>query len=132
MAILDHLCLNVRDYERSKAFYEAALKPLGITLLAEYGIFGGFGRDDKPEFWIGEGKMAFQEVADLARVTPIHVAFLAGSRAEVDAFYEAAIAAGAQDNGKPGLRPQYHPDYYGAFVLDLNGHNVEAVCHKAE
>jgi len=83
----------------------------------------GFGKNGKPEFWIG---------SDGRTTPPLHVAFVVGSRAEVRAFYEAAIRAGGRDNGAPGVRPQYHPSYYGAFVLDLDGHNVEAVCHAPE
>jgi len=129
--ILDHFGFGVSDYERAKAFYTQALAPLGITLVMEFGpdetagkVWAcGFGRGGKPEFWIGSD----------GRTTPvIHVAFLAESRAQVCAFHEAALRAGGRDNGAPGPRPQYHPDYYGAFVIDLDGHNVEAVCHRAE
>ena len=131
MQIIDHLGFPVADYERAKAFYVAALEPLGITLVTEVGPRGtqgkvracGFGKAGKPEFWIGnEGKTT----------PPLHVAFLADTRAAVRSFYDAAIKAGGRDNGLPGLRPHYHPNYYGAFVFDLDGHNVEAVCHKAE
>jgi catechol 2,3-dioxygenase-like lactoylglutathione lyase family enzyme len=125
--VLDHVSMTVRDYGRSKSFYEAALKPLGITLMMELGkdVTGtsdeaGFGRG-KPYFWIAPG----------AASGPIHVAFGAATRADVDAFYAAAIAAGGKDNGAPGIRAHYHPDYYGAFVLDPDGHNVEAVCRAA-
>ena len=126
--IIDHLGFGVSDYQQAKAFYGRALARLGITLVMELppektedGVSAcGFGRDGKPEFWIGSD----------GRTTPkMHVAFLARSRAEVRAFYEAALAAGGTDNGPPGLRAQYHPNYYGAFVLDLDGHNIEAVCH---
>jgi catechol 2,3-dioxygenase-like lactoylglutathione lyase family enzyme len=125
--IIDHMGFGVSDYDRSKAFYGEVLAPLGITLVMEVspdqndGVWAaGFGRDMKPEFWIGSD----------GRTTPkMHVALLARSRAEVRAFYEAALAAGGRDNGPPGLRPHYHPDYYAAFVLDPDGHNVEAVCH---
>jgi len=129
--IIDHLGLGVSDYPRAKAFYARALAPLGITLVMEVGpdqtegkVWAcGFGKGGKPEFWIGsDGKTG----------PPMHVAFLADTRAEVQAFYEAALAAGGRDNGAPGLRPQYHPDYYWAFVFDLDGHNVEAVCHAPE
>lgn len=122
---LDHIGLNVSDFARSKAFYTAALQPLGIKVQMEFPEGGGFaaglGRS-KPEFWIATG----------APTSPIHIAFAAANRAEVDAFYAAAMAAGAKDNGAPGLRPQYHPNYYGAFVFDPDGHNVEAVCHAPE
>jgi catechol 2,3-dioxygenase-like lactoylglutathione lyase family enzyme len=130
MGIVDHIGINVSDYERSKAFYQAALAPLGIHMLAEYGAWCGFGRD-KPEFWMLQGLAAFQSDDQLRRITPVHVSFAARSRAEVDAFYTAAIAAGARDNGLPGLRPKYHANYYGAFVIDPDGHNVEAVIHSA-
>jgi len=129
--ILDHLGLGVADYSRAKAFYAAALEPLGISLVMEVtpeqsegGVWAcGFGRGGKPEFWIG---------SDGRTTPPAHIAFLAETRAAVRAFYEAALRAGARDHGPPGLRPRYHADYYGAFVLDLDGHNVEAVCHAPE
>ncbi len=128
--MIDHLGVSVLDYAASKAFYTEALAPLGIGLIMEVtpeqnpsGWACGFGKAGKPSFWIGEG-----EGADAG----FHIAFVAESRAEVDAFYAAARAAGASDNGPPGLRPIYHPDYYGAFVRDLNGFNVEAVCHHPE
>ncbi len=130
-ASLDHIGINATDYARSKAFYEKALAPLGITLVMEYGKAGGFGRDKKPDFWVGEGATRFQKPEHLALITPVHVCFAARSRAEVDAFYAAAIAAGGRDNGKPGIRAEYHPRYYGAFVLDPDGHNVEAAIHTA-
>lgn len=126
--IIDHIGIGVSDYERAKAFYREALAPLGISLVMEVTpeLTGGpvwacgFGRDGKPELWIG---------SDGKTTPPVHVALAARSRAEVDAFYQAALAAGGTDNGAPGLRPMYHPNYYGAFVRDLDGHNVEAVCH---
>jgi catechol 2,3-dioxygenase-like lactoylglutathione lyase family enzyme len=119
--VFDHVGLTVSDYARARIFYTAALKPLGITLLKEFGSdAAGFGRG-KPYFWIAPGHAA----------GPIHVAFGAATRADVDAFYTAAMAAGGKDNGAPGVRAQYHPDYYGAFVLDPDGHNVEAVCKAA-
>jgi catechol 2,3-dioxygenase-like lactoylglutathione lyase family enzyme len=129
MPILDHLGVNVTDYARSRAFYEKALAPLGIEFVMEYGKACGFGRDHKPDFWIGEGATSYQKPEHLAPITPVHVAFVARSRAEVDAFHAAALAAGGRDHGKPGVRPEYHPNYYGAFVLDPDGHNVEAVHH---
>ena len=126
--MLDHIGIATADYQASKTFYLAALAPLGIGLVFEvlpeetggYGPAAGFGSNGKPYFWFGPKDEA----------TPIHLAFVAETRAQVDAFYEAALAAGAKDNGGPGLRPHYHPDYYGAFVIDLNGVNLEAVCHK--
>ena len=127
--ILDHIGFPVTDYGRSMAFYKAALAPLGIVLLKEYKLddgsddgYAGFGRT-RPQFWIGTGERLKGR---------LHVAFTAKTRDEVAAFYEAALAAGATDNGKPGLRPHYHANYYGAFVLDPDGHNIEAVCHDAE
>jgi catechol 2,3-dioxygenase-like lactoylglutathione lyase family enzyme len=127
--ILDHVGISVRDYAKSKAFYQKALAPLGIEFVMEYGDGGGFGRGGKPEFWIGQGRMAFQTDDQIRLITPSHISFIAQSRAEVDTFYRAAIEAGARDNGLPGVRAHYHPNYYGAFVLDLDGHNVEAVSH---
>lgn len=125
---VDHVNLAVSDVERSRAFYEEALGPIGIGLLlsvpAEHsgsrGAMFGFGIRPKPFFWIvGEGSVGQNT----------HVAFTAEDRASVRAFYEAALVAGGQDNGAPGTRTMYHPDYYGAFVLDPDGINVEAVCH---
>jgi catechol 2,3-dioxygenase-like lactoylglutathione lyase family enzyme len=130
MATLDHTSLGVSDFAAAKAFYSAALKPLGITVLMEFpkAVTGnvdvaGLGSGGKPFFWL----------ADAGKTTPrVHIAFTADSRAEVDAFYKAAIAAGGKDNGPPGIRAIYHPNYYGAFVLDPDGHNIEAVCHQPE
>ena len=121
--MIDHTGLNVADIAKSKAFYAAALAPLGYDVLMSFENYVGFGVAPKPDFWIGQGS---------ANQPPIHVAFRARSREEVDAFYQAAMAAGGRDHGPPGLRPQYHPNYYGAFVLDPDGHNIEAVCHDAE
>jgi catechol 2,3-dioxygenase-like lactoylglutathione lyase family enzyme len=128
--MFDHIGFDVSDYRRSKAFYERALAPLGITVLMELtpeqtgGYEGcGFGKGGKPAFWIGAG-----DPQDALR-NELHVAFAAPDRRTVDAFHAAALAAGGTDNGAPGLRPEYHPNYYGAFVLDPDGHNVEAVCH---
>jgi catechol 2,3-dioxygenase-like lactoylglutathione lyase family enzyme len=129
MAILDHVGVNVSDYARSKAFYEKALAPLGISVLMEFSQACGFGRDRKPDFWIGQGAGSFQKPEHLDPITPVHICFVARSRAEVEAFHKAALAAGGRDFGPPGLRPEYHPNYYGAFVLDPDGHNVEAVIH---
>jgi catechol 2,3-dioxygenase-like lactoylglutathione lyase family enzyme len=129
MSILDHISLTVSDYSRSKSFYEKALAPLGIAPIMEFGKACGFGKDGKPEFWIGEGPASFQKPEQLANITPNHVAFTARTRADVDAFHKAAILAGAKDFGAPGLRPHYHPNYYGAFVLDPDGHDIEAVYH---
>jgi catechol 2,3-dioxygenase-like lactoylglutathione lyase family enzyme len=126
--MLDHVGLEVGDYLRSKAFYEAALAPLGISLLMEFGdSAAGFGSETeigpKPYFWI--------QTRGRPDVSGAHVAFEAPDRDAVDAFHAAALAAGAGDNGAPGPRPIYHPHYYGTFVLDPDGNNVEAVCHRA-
>jgi catechol 2,3-dioxygenase-like lactoylglutathione lyase family enzyme len=129
MSILDHVTLHVSDYARSKLFYDHALAPLGIKMVMEFGTACGYGRGQKPEFWISAGKASYQTEEHLRLITPTHLAFAAGSRAQVDAFYQAAIESGGKDFGKPGLRPQYHPNYYGAFVLDPDGHDVEAVVH---
>jgi catechol 2,3-dioxygenase-like lactoylglutathione lyase family enzyme len=129
MALIDHVTLMVSDYARSKAFYEKALAPLGVKPIMEFGKVCGFGRDGKPDFWIGEGPTTFQTPEQVKTITPTHLAFAARTRDEVDAFYAAALAAGGRDFGKPGLREIYHPHYYGAFVLDPDGHNVEAVIH---
>ena len=125
--MFDHAGFSTGDLPRLRRFYEMALAPLGITCLMEVtaemtggDAFLGFGKE-RPQFWISTG----------AHHAPgIHIALAADDRAAVDAFYKAALAAGGRDNGPPGLRPHYHPDYYGAFVLDPDGHNVEAVCHK--
>ncbi len=120
--MLDHVGIPVSDFERSKRFYEEALSPLGYELIMEPRPgAAGLGRSGKPDFWIGQGEPGH----------PVHVAFAAADRASVKAFHEAAVAAGGRDNGRPGLRPEYHPSYYGAFVLDPDGNNVEAVCHRA-
>jgi catechol 2,3-dioxygenase-like lactoylglutathione lyase family enzyme len=120
--MLDHVGFGVSDYDRSKAFYTQALEPLGITLLMEpVAQAAGFGRDGKPFFWI--------EARGPAVTGGLHVAFAAEDRATVDAFHAAALAAGGTDNGAPGVRAIYHPSYYGGYVLDLDGNNIEAVCH---
>lgn len=131
MSLIDHITMNVSDYPRSKAFYEKALAPLGVKPIMEFGEACGFGRAHKPDFWIGKGPASFQKPEHLATITPVHVAFSARSRDEVNAFHAAALAAGAKDFGPPGLRAIYHPTYYGAFVIDPDGHNVEAVYHEA-
>lgn len=125
-AIIDHVGLKVADFERSKAFYQAALGTLGVEVLADF-TFGqdrvaGFGKE-RPSFWISNGRDGLSET---------HVAFIAASRAEVNAFYSVALSMGGRDNGPPGIRAHYHPNYYGAFVFDPDGNNVEAVCHAAE
>lgn len=126
--MLDHLGIRCSDFARSLTFYQQALAPLGIRVVMEVtaeqtgaDAHAGFGRTGKPDFWIGGTPGACGGV---------HVAFSAGSRDEVDAFHRAALAAGGRDNGGPGIREHYHPDYYGAFVLDPDGNNIEAVCHR--
>ena len=121
--MLDHLIITVADFDSSRAFYLKALEPLGYEVVLEMGRAVGFGIDGKPEFFIRE---------DEAVRPAIHLAFASSDRATVDAFHEAALAAGGRDNGPAGLRPGYHPNYYGAFVLDPDGNNIEAVCHKGE
>ena len=123
MSILDHVGYSVGDLDRSAAFYDAALAPLGIKREADYEYPGGrvigYGAAG-PQFWINSGT---------AMRDHVHLAFAAKTHAEVDAFYAAAIAAGGRDNGGPGIRAEYHPDYYAAYVFDPDGHNIEAVCN---
>lgn len=128
--MIDHISFQVSDFERAKEFYVRALAPLDYSVVMEvteeqsgYSPAAGFGADGKPDFWIG-GEGALNK--------PVHIAIVAKDRSAVDAFYQAAIAAGGRDNGPPGLRAHYHPNYYGAFVLDPDGHNIEAVCHASE
>ena len=127
--MIDHITFGVSDYARSTAFYDAALAPLGLKKLfvvprehSNGNDACGYG-DTRPFFWIAQ---------DDPTRGKLHIALAARSRAAVDAFHAAALAAGGRDNGAPGLRPHYHPDYYGAFVLDPDGHNIEAVCHAPE
>jgi catechol 2,3-dioxygenase-like lactoylglutathione lyase family enzyme len=118
--ILDHIGLAVRDFGRSSTFFRRALAPLGIQTVLEGEGWAMLGKDGRPQLWIG-----VQGIPP----GPIHIAFAAASRAQVRAFHRAALAAGGRDNGAPGIRARYHPDYYGAFVFDPDGHNIEAVCH---
>ncbi|WP_299361624.1 VOC family protein [uncultured Paracoccus sp.] len=128
--MIDHVGLRVAALDRARAFYDEALKPLGMSVLIEVdeqqtggrGGHLGYGRDGKPDFWVGTGGPA---------VSGVHVALAAADRATVDAFHAAALKAGGRDNGAPGLRPEYHPGYYGGFVLDPDGNNIEAVFHGA-
>jgi catechol 2,3-dioxygenase-like lactoylglutathione lyase family enzyme len=120
--VIDHLSVTVAKLAASRAFYERALAPLGITVMLGVPGAAGFGRDGEHSFWIGEGEAS----------GPIHIAFQAPDRAAVDAFHREALAAGGRDNGGPGLRERYHPAYYGAFVLDPDGNNAEAVTHRPE
>ena len=128
--MLDHVGLTVSDLRRSHAFYDQALAPLGITRMKDFSQADGTGAtgygDTHPFFWIGTG----DKPASGATAGGAHIAFAAKSRALVDAFHRAALAAGGQDNGAPGLRPHYHASYYGAFVFDPDGNNVEAVCRS--
>ncbi|MDF3067917.1 MAG: Lactoylglutathione lyase [Polyangiaceae bacterium] len=128
--MIDHSGLSVTDPAKSRKFYELALAPLGYEVLMEVPtehtggiVVLGFGEPQKPDFWLHEGP---------PQTPRVHVAFRAASRVVVDEFYKAAIAAGGKDNGPPGLRPHYHQHYYGAFVLDPDGHNIEACCHDPE
>ena len=120
--MLDHVTIGVEDIERSQRFYDLALRPLGVArLYGDGNRFAGYGVDPKAFFWIG--------IRNIAQ-TGSHIAFAADDRATVDRFYAAAIAAGGRDNGTPGIRSHYDPNYYGAFVFDPDGHNVEAVCRR--
>ena len=128
--MLDHIGIGASDFDASRRFYLAALAPLGISLMMEvtpemtgsyHGI--GLGKNGKPSFWVGNNPPLGNS---------LHIAFAASTRAEVDAFYAAAMAAGGRDNGAPGLRPHYHPNSSGAFVFDPDGVNIEAVCHAPE
>jgi catechol 2,3-dioxygenase-like lactoylglutathione lyase family enzyme len=125
--MIDHTGLNMSDPAKSRKFYDGALAPLGYSLLMDIPrehtggvVVCGYGVAPKADFWIAEGK---------PNEPRIHIAFRADSRKQVDEFYRAALAAGGRDNGPPGPRPHYHANYYGAFVLDPDGHNIEAVCH---
>ena len=118
--VIDHVVLGVSDIERSRAFYQQALAPLGVRILLDLPGYIGFGDGDRPWFFI----------ATRAPTERVHVAFSAESRELVDAFHATALAAGGQDNGAPGPRPHYHAHYYGAFVYDPDGNNIEAVCHR--
>ncbi len=117
--MLDHIMLRVKNYAESKRFYDAVLGTLGYRMLMEFPEGGGYG-DTKPYFWIGQSDDPHPR---------IHIAFMAKDHAAVNAFHAKALELGAKDDGAPGLRPHYHPAYYGAFVIDPNGHNIEAVCH---
>jgi catechol 2,3-dioxygenase-like lactoylglutathione lyase family enzyme len=128
--MIDHTGLRMSDPARSRAFYDQALAPLGYKLMMEIPteftgglVVVGYGVPPKPDLWLQQGP---------PNQPRIHIAFRADSHAQVDAFYKAALAAGGKDNGPPGPRPHYHKDYYGAFVLDPDGHNIEAVCHTPE
>lgn len=119
--MLDHVSLHVSDYIKSKDFYIKALEPLGYKLMMEYPNVGGFGIAGKADFWISQ--------KEDARAT--HIAFMAESRPQVDEFYKNALALGGKDNGAPGIRTDYSPTYYAAFVIDPDGNNIEVVCHQS-
>ena len=119
--MIDHVVLNVRDLQASRRFYAAALGPLGYSVVKEAGGLIGFGAGSKADLWIGRRDPLTREA---------HVAFRCATRSMVDAFHAAALGAGGRDHGAPGLRPAYHADYYGAFLLDPDGNNIEAVCHE--
>lgn len=121
--IFDHIGFNVSDLQASKAFYVRALAPLGIGVAMDGEGWVMLGRLGRPQFWIGSFGSS---------PGPIHIAFAAENREQVRRFYDAALAAGGKDNGPPGLREHYHANYYGAFVIGPDGHNVEAVCHAPE
>ncbi|MGV2909533.1 VOC family protein [Achromobacter sp. AGC25] len=121
--MFDHIGFGVSNIDESQTFFLRALGPLGVGLAMEGPDSVGLGRQGKPSLWL---------YATSAVTPPLHIAIFAPTRADVDAFYEAALAAGGQDNGAPGLRPHYHPNYYAAFVRSPDGHNVEAVCHQPE
>jgi catechol 2,3-dioxygenase-like lactoylglutathione lyase family enzyme len=121
--VFDHIGINVKNFSRTRTFYLQALAPLGIGVLKEDDRFAMIGRE-------GEGSLTFGSYGTPA--SPVHVAFHANNREQVRQFHAAALAAGGKDNGAPGIRADYHPDYYAAFVFDLDGHNVEVVCHEAE
>jgi len=121
--ILDHIGLAVRDFAKSATFFRRALAPLGIQTVLEGEGWAMLGKEGRPQFWIGVHGIP---------PGPIHIAFAAENREQVRAFHRAALAAGRRDNGAPGIRTKYHPDYYGAFVFDPDGHNIEAVCHIPE
>ncbi len=122
--MIDHLTLTASNYEKSKTFYSHALAPLGYSLKKEFGDdVSGFGIGDRLDFWLANGSVATKPV--------FHLAFVAETRAQVDAFYRAALEFGGKDNGAPGLREQHSKNYYAAFVLDPDGQNIEATCRAA-
>jgi len=121
--VIDHIGLSVANLARSKAFYRSALAPLGYKLVIDEGGWVAFGAPDAPGLWLRENG---------ATSPRVHVAFRAPNIEVVNAFHDAAVSAGGTDNGPPGLRPHYHPKYYGAFVFDPDGHNIEAMCRASE
>lgn len=121
--MIDHIGIEVSDYQRARHFYTTALAPLGYGVVMEFDNVAGLGADGKPDFWISQGS---------ATKPSVHVAFQCRTRAQVDRFYTAALQAGGRDNGPPGIRTAYSPSYYAAFVYDHDGHNIEAVCHAPQ
>ncbi len=121
--MFDHIGFGVTNYDASKSFFQRALEPLGVGVVmeGEYGL--GIGPKGKPSLWLYQSS---------EKPAQLHLAFTAETRKQVQDFYRAALEAGGKDNGAPGLRPHYHANYYGAFVIGPDGHNVEAVCHKPE
>jgi catechol 2,3-dioxygenase-like lactoylglutathione lyase family enzyme len=119
--VIDHVVLSISDFQKSRRFYAGALAPLGYRVVKEFPGWAGFGAGARADIWIATREPV---------TASTHVALLCGTRSLVDAFHEAALKAGGRDNGAPGLRPDYHPDYYGAFVLDPDGNNIEAICHE--
>ena len=121
--MFDHIGIGVSDLKGSKAFFLQALSPLGVGVIMEFPHAAGLGRAQKPSFWLG---------ATEGQPLPLHIAFAADNRSQVDEFYRQALAAGGKDNGAPGIRPHYHANYYAAFVIGPDGHNIEVVCHRPE
>jgi catechol 2,3-dioxygenase-like lactoylglutathione lyase family enzyme len=121
--VFDHIGVGVNHLKASKAFFLRALSPLGVGVVMEVSDAAGLGRGQKPSLWLGATK---------GKPVPLHIAFAADNRGQVDEFYRQALAAGGEDNGAPGIRPHYHANYYAAFVIGPDGHNVEAVCHRPE
>lgn len=121
--MFDHIGVGVSDLKASKAFFLQALAPLGVGVVMEFSHAAGLGRAPKPSLWLG---------ATEGKPLPLHIAFAADNRSQVDEFYRRALAAGGKDNGPPGIRAHYHANYYAAFVIGPDGHNIEAVCHQAE
>jgi catechol 2,3-dioxygenase-like lactoylglutathione lyase family enzyme len=120
--MFDHIGIGVSDLKVSKAFFVQALSPLGVGVVMEVDDAAGLGRAQKPSLWLG--------TATEGKPLPLHIAFAADNRSQVDEFYRQALAAGGKDNGPPGIRPHYHANYYAAFVIGPDGHNLEAVCHR--
>jgi catechol 2,3-dioxygenase-like lactoylglutathione lyase family enzyme len=118
--IFDHISIRVSDYKRARAFFVEAFAPLDLYVVTEGDTYGGFGREGRPQFWISQ---------EATPTTPLHIAFAAATREAVREFHRLALAAGGTDNGAPGIRPDYAPTYYAAFVIGPDGHNFEAVTH---